>query len=89
MGVNMAAVLHAIAKSGIDQFDTELFHQQQDVMIYRRNTSGDGNIERNRAAVILGHIDCNSIAANLFVSLEHPKIKSVRVMMQHPGGTQP
>ena len=34
-----------VAEPGIDQLDAELPHQQQEVLIYRRNTTGDGNVE--------------------------------------------
>ena len=89
MGVYTATVLHTVAESGIDQLYAELFHQQQDVSIYRRNTGGDGNIEGNGAAVILRHIGCNRIPANPVPDLKQPEIKSVRVVMQRPCGPQP
>ena len=75
----MATVLHAVAESGVDQFDTELFHQQQDVVIYGRNTSGDRNVEGNGASVILRQVSSNRISTNLGLGLKQPEIKSVRV----------
>ena len=85
----MAAVLHAIAESGVNKLNAELFHQQQDVVIYGRNTSGDGNVEGNGAAVILRHISGNGISANLGLGFKQPEIKSVWVVMQRPSGPQP
>ena len=89
MGINIATVLNAVTESGIDQFDAKLSHQQHHVVIYRRNTGGDGDVEGDRAAIILRHIGRNRISADLIVGLEQPEIKSVRVMMQRPGGPQP
>ena len=59
-------------------------HQQQDVVIYGQNTSSDGNVEWNGAAVILRHVNRNRISANLGLGLKQPEIKSVRVVMQRP-----
>lgn len=59
------------------------------MVIDRWDTSGYGDIERNQTAVILRHIDSDRIAANLFLGLEQPKIKSVRMMMERPCDTQP
>ena len=85
----MAAVLNAVAESGVDQFYLKLFHLQQDMVIHRRNTIGDGNVEGNSAAVILRHISRNGISANLGLGLKQPEIKSVRVVMQRPCSPQP
>ena len=87
MCVYMAVILHTVAKSGVDQFNAEHSHQQQDVVIYRRNTSSDGNVEGNGAPVILRHVSRNRISANLGLGLKQPEIKSVRVVMQRPRGS--
>ena len=49
----MATVLVAVAESGVDQFNTKLSHQQQDVLIYGRNTGGERSVEGHGASVIL------------------------------------
>ena len=41
VGVELVAILHAVAESRIDQFNAELFHQQDDVVINRRDTAGN------------------------------------------------
>ena len=89
VGVEPAAVLHAVVESGVDQLDAELIHQQDDVVINRRDTSGHGYVEGNRAAVILRHVGGNRIPANLVLGFKEAKIKAVRMMMQSPCGTQP
>ncbi len=89
VGVNTVTVLHAVTESGIDQFNAKLFHQQQDMVIYRRNAGGDGNIEGNGTAVILRHIGSDRIPANPVLRLKQPEIESVRVVMQHPCRPQP
>ena len=85
----MAAVLNTVAESGINQFYVELFHQQQDVVIHRRNISSDRNVERNSAAVILRQVSRNGISANMGLGLKQPEIQRVRMVMQRPRGPQP
>ena len=53
----------------------------QDVVIYRRNAGGDGNVEGNGTAVILRHIGSYRVPANPILSLKQPEIESVRVVM--------
>ena len=77
VGVDMAAVLHAVAESGVDQFNTELSHQQQDVVLYGQNTGGERNVEGYGAAVILRHISRNGISTNLGLDLTRPEIRSI------------
>ena len=89
MSVNMVTIPHTVAESGVDQFDAELFHQQQDVVVHRRNTGGDGNIEGNGTAVILRHIGSDRVPANPVLRLKQPEIESVRVVIQRPRGRQP
>ena len=57
--------------------------------MYRRDKGGHGNVARDGAAVILGHIDRNGIAANPFLDLEQPKLESVRVLMECSCGALP
>ena len=46
-------------------------------------------VEGNGAAVILRHVSRNRISANLVLGLKQPEIKSIRMVMQRPCGTQP
>ena len=41
MGIDAAAILHAVAEFGIDQFDTVLLHEQKNVVVDRRNACSD------------------------------------------------
>ena len=47
VGIYTIAVMNAVTEFRIDQFDAELFHQQQDVVINRGDTGGNGNVEGN------------------------------------------
>ena len=82
MSVYMAPIFNAVAESGVIQFNIELSHQQQDVVIYRRNTSSDGNVEGNGASVILRHTSRNGISTHLGLGLKQADVKSVWVVMQ-------
>ena len=86
VGVDAAAVLDAVVEPGIDQVDAELLHQQDDVVVYGWNTGGDGNVEGNRAAVILRHVGCHRVSTQPVLGLVQPKIESVRVVMKRPSG---
>ena len=89
VGVNLATVLDTVAESGSDQGDTEAFHQQHDVTVHRRNTSGDRDIEGNGAAVILRHLSGDRIVPNAVLGLKQPEVEAILVVMQRPCGTQP
>ena len=52
------------------------------------NASGDRDVEGDRAAVVLRHIGCNRIAADMRLCLEQAKIETIRVLIERPCGTQ-
>ena len=81
MSIDAATILHAVAEPGIDQLDTVLPHEQKNVMVYRGNARGDGNIKRDRGAIVLRHVGRNGVAADLSLRLEQPKIESIGALM--------
>ena len=88
MSVDAAAIFHAVAEPGIDQLDTVLLHEQNNVVVDRGNARGDGNIEGNRGAIVLRHVGRNGIAADLSLRFEQSKIESLGVPIQRPGHPQ-
>ena len=88
MRIDAAAILHAVAESGIDQFDTMLLHEQKNMMVYGGNARGDGNIERNQRAIVLRHIGRNGITADPGLRFKQSEIESIRVLVQRPGRPQ-
>ena len=89
VSVDSTAVLHAVVEPGVDEFDAELLHQQQDVVVDRRDTGRDGDVEGYRAAIVLRHLGRERVATELPLSLEQPEVESVRVVMQSPCGPKP
>ena len=70
VSVDSAAVPDAVIEPGIDQFNAEPLHQQQDVVVDRRDESRDGNVEGNRAAVILWHVGGHRVSAHSVLGFE-------------------
>ncbi len=89
VGVDIAAVSHAVAEPGIDQLDPESLHQQHDVVVNRRDAGGHRDVERDGAAVVLGHFYRDCIPPEPVPGFEQPEIEPVRMLMQRPGCTQP
>ena len=56
VGIDLAAILHAVAEPVVDQLYAELFHQQYDVVVHRRDARRDRDVEGDRAAVVLRHV---------------------------------
>ena len=83
--VDTATVPDAVAEPGIEQLDSELLQQQHDVVIYRWNAGGHGNVEGDRAAVGLRHVGGHRISSDPVPGLEELEIESVRVVIQRPG----
>ena len=89
MGVELAAVPHAVAEPGVDQLDAELLHKQQDVVVHRWDTRRYGDVERDRAAIVLRHVCRNRVPADLRLGLEQPEVEAVGVVAQRPRRAQP
>ena len=88
MRVDAPVVLDAVAELGIDQVDPEALQQQHDVLIDGGDAGGDGDVEGDGAAVGLGHVGGDGVAAELLVGLVEAEIEAIGVMMQGPGGTE-
>ena len=84
MRIDLTAILHAVAEPGIDELDTVLLHEQNDMVVDRGNARSDGNIERNRGPIVLRHVGRNGIAADLRLRFEHAKIELIGVPIQRP-----
>ena len=89
VGVDIAAVSHAVAEPGVDQLDSEPLHQQYDVVIHRRYAGGHRDVEGDGTAVILAHVHRDRIPPDPVLSLEQPEVEPVRMVVQPPGGGQP
>ena len=89
VGIQAAAILHAVAEPGIDQVDAVLLHHQHHVVVHRRYAGSDGDVEGDGTAVVLGHLGRDGIPADPVPGLEQAKVEPVRVVMQRPCGCEP
>ena len=87
--VNPAAVAHAVIEPRVDELDAVPPHQQEDVVVDRGDARGDGNIERDRGSVVLGHVGGHRVAADPVRCLEDAEIEPVGMTAQRPRRAEP
>ena len=85
VSVDVAPILHAVAEPGVEQLDTVLSREENNVVIDRGNAGGYRDIEGNRGPVVLRHVGGHRVTADSFPRLEQSKFEPVRVPVQGPG----
>ena len=59
------------------------------MLVHGRYECRHGNIERDRTAVVLRHIDGHGVAADPIAGFEQPEVEAVSVVMETPSSCQP
>ena len=88
MGVEAPAVPHAVAEAGVEQFDPEPLHEEEDVVVDRGDAGGHRDVEGDRSAVLLRHLGGDGIPAQAVVRLVEPEFEPVRVAVECPRGPE-
>lgn len=85
MGVDALAVAHAVTEARWKRGDPVTGEQVHVVVVDRGDVRGDGDVDRDCAAVVLRNLDGHRVAADARILLPELEIEEVEVVAERPG----